>query len=198
MSQPHILLLSGSASRESATGDLLRLVARRLEADGATVDLIDLAEEPLPMFNPDTTYTAPYYAPLKARVERADVYLVGTPDYHGTMSSATKNFLDHFWKEYTGKLFATVVASHDKGLTVADHIRTVARQCYAWALPYTVTFVEQADMKEGRIVNDALRDRIEMLVRDLRVYGSLLAAQRRADFAGTEPGFLAQLRTESV
>ncbi len=198
MSQPHILLLSGSASRKSATGDLLRLVARRLEADGATVDLIDLAEEPLPMFNPDTTYTAPHYAPLKARVERADVYLVGTPDYHGTMSSATKNFLDHFWKEYTGKLFATVVASHDKGLTVADHIRTVARQCYAWALPYTVTFVEQADMKEGRIVNDALRDRIEMLVRDLRVYGSLLAAQRRADFAGTEPGFLAQLRTESV
>jgi FMN reductase len=148
------------------------------------------------LFNPDTTYTAPHYAPLKVRVERADVFLVGTPDYHGTMSSATKNFLDHCWKEYTGKLFATVVASYDKGLTVADHIRTVARQCYAWSLPYTVTFVEQADMKEGRIVNDALRDRIEMLVRDLRVYGALLATQRRADVAGTEPGFLAQMRKE--
>jgi FMN reductase len=196
MSQPHILLLSGSASRKSATGDLLRHVGGRLEAGGATVDLIDLAEEPLPLFNPDTTYTAPHYAPLKVRVERADVFLVGTPDYHGTMSSATKNFLDHFWKEYTGKLFATVVASYDKGLTVADHIRTVARQCYAWSLPYTVTFVEQADMKEGRIVNDALRDRIEMLVRDLRVYGALLATQRRADVAGTEPGFLAQMRKE--
>lgn len=198
MSQPHILLLSGSASRTSATGDLLRLVARRLETDGATVDLIDLAEEPLPMFNPDTTYTAPHYAPLKARVDRADVYLVGTPDYHGTMSSATKNFLDHFWKEYTGKLFATVVASHDKGLTVADHIRTVARQCYAWALPYTVTFVEKVDIKEGRIVNDALRDRVEMLVRDLRVYGALLAAQRRADISAKEPGFLAQHRAQSL
>lgn len=197
MSQPHVLILSGSASRKSATGDLLRLVARRLEADGATVDFIDLAEEPLPLFNPDTAYTSPYYAPLKLRVERADVFLIGTPDYHGTMSSATKNFLDHFWKEYTGKLFATVVASHDKGLTVADHIRTVARQCYAWALPYTVTFVEKADVKEGRIVNDALRDRIEMLARDLRVYGGMLAAQRRADFAGTEPGFLAQLRAQS-
>ena len=197
MSQPHVLLLSGSASRKSSTGDLLRHVARRLEAAGATVELIDLAEEPLPLFNPDTTYTSPHYAPLKARVERADVLLVGTPDYHGTMSSATKNFLDHFWKEYTGKLFATIVASHDKGLTVADHVRTVARQCYAWALPYTVTFVEKADMKEGRITNDALRDRIEMLARDLCVYGALLAAQRRADVAGTEPGFLAQMRAES-
>jgi FMN reductase len=198
MSQPHVLILSGSASRKSATGDLLKLVAQRLEADGATVDFIDLAEEPLPLFNPDTTYSAPHYAPLKARVERADVYVVGTPDYHGTMSSATKNFLDHFWKEYTGKLFATVVASHDKGLTVADHLRTVARQCYAWALPYAVTFVEKADMKEGRIVNEALRDRIDMLARDLLVYGALLATQRRADLSGTEPGFLAQLRLESV
>ncbi|HEV2664312.1 MAG TPA: NAD(P)H-dependent oxidoreductase, partial [Blastocatellia bacterium] len=184
MSQLHVLVLSGSASRKSATADLLRVLARRLEADGATVDFIDLAEEPLPMFNPDTTYTAQHYAPLKARVERADVYVVGTPDYHGTMSSATKNFLDHFWKEYTGKLFATVVASHDKGLTVADHIRTVARQCYAWALPYAVTFVEKADIKDGQIANDALRDRIEMLARDLRVYGAVLAAQRRADVAG--------------
>jgi FMN reductase len=198
MSQPHVLILSGSASRKSATGDLLKLVAQRLEADGATVDFIDLAEEPLPLFNPDTTYSAPHYAPLKARVERADVYVVGTPDYHGTMSSATKNFLDQFWKEYTGKLFATVVASHDKGLTVADHLRTVARQCYAWALPYAVTFVEKADMKEGRIVNEALRDRIDMLARDLLVYGALLATQRRADLSGTEPGFLAQLRLESV
>src|SRR6185503_229346 len=154
MLQPHILILSGSASRQSATGDLLRHVGRLLEAGGVTVDLIDLAEEPLPLFNPDTTYTAPHYAPLKARVERADVYLVGTPDYHGT----------------------------------------VARQCYAWALPYAVTFVEKADMKEGRIASDALRDRIEMLVRDIRIYGGLLAAQRRADVAGTEPGFLAQMR----
>jgi len=198
MSHPHILIVSGSVSRSSATGDLLRHIARRLEAAGATVDMVDLAEEPLPLFNPDTSYTAPHYAPLKARVERADVLLVGTPDYHGTMSSATKNFLDHFWKEYTGKLFATVVASYDKGLTVADHVRTVARQCYAWALPYTVTFVEKADVKEGRIVNDALRDRVEMLARDLVVYGALLAAQRRTDVAGTEPGFLAQMRTKSV
>ena len=197
MPHPHVLILSGSASRNSATCDLLRHIARRLEAAGATVDLVDLAEEPLPLFNPDTSYSAPHYAPLKARVERADVLLVGTPDYHGTMSSATKNFLDHFWKEYAGKLFATVVASYDKGLTVADHVRTVARQCYAWALPYTVTFVEKADMKEGHIVNDALRDRVEMLARDLRTYGSLLAAQRRADLAGIEPGFLAKMRKES-
>jgi NAD(P)H-dependent FMN reductase len=194
MSQPHVLLVSGSTSRRSATRDLLREIASRLKAAGATVDLLDLAEEHLPHFNPDSTYTAPHYAELKARVERADVLLIGTPDYHGTMSSAAKNFLDHFWHEYAGKLFATVVASYDKGLTVADHIRTVARQCYAWALPYAVTFVEKADMKDGQIASDALKERVEMLVRDVRVYGELLAQQRRADLAGCAPGFMARVR----
>ena len=87
-----------------------------------------------------------------------------------------------------------MVASHDKGLTVADQIRTVARQCYAWSLPYGVTFVEKADMKDGQIISDALAARVEMLVRDVKVYGAVLAKQRHTDLAGSEPGFLARLR----
>jgi hypothetical protein len=33
-----------------------------------------------------------------------------------------------------------------------------------------------------------------MLIRDARVYGELLARQRRADLHGSEPGFLARHR----
>jgi len=105
-----------------------------------------------------------------------------------------KNFLDHFWHEFAGKLIATVVASHEKGLTVTDQLRTIARQCYAWTLPYGVSFSEDVDVKENRIVSDILRQRLEMLVRDARVYGALFARQRRADLVGTEPGFLARHR----
>ena len=70
----------------------------------------------------------------------------------------------------------------------------MARQCYAWSLPYGVAFVEKQDVAEGRIVSDAFRARLEMFVRDTRTYGALLARQRRADLAGTEAGFLARLR----
>jgi len=76
-----------------------------------------LADEPLPLFNPDTAYHSLEYPGWKARVEQADVLLLATPDYHGSISSTMKNFLDHFWHEFAGKLFATVVASHEKGLT---------------------------------------------------------------------------------
>jgi FMN reductase len=110
------------------------------------------------------------------------------------MSSALKNFLDHFWKEYAGKLFASLVGSFDKGLTVHDQIRTVARQCYAWALPYGVTFADKEDVRDGAVVSEGFGQRVAMLARDVRVYGALLGEQRRRDLAGTDPGFLAKLR----
>ncbi len=190
----HVLLVAGSPRRNSSTSALLGLIAADLARDGCAVDLLDLAENPLALFNPDTTYAAAHYAPLRTRVQQADALVLATPDYHGTMSGTLKNFLDHFWQEFTGKLFATVVASHEKGLTVTDQLRTVARQCYAWSLPYGVAYADPDDMKDGRIVSAALQKRVEMLVRDLRVYGELLARQRRNDLAGSEPGFLARLR----
>jgi FMN reductase len=195
MSNPlHILVVVGSLGRESSTRQVMRLAARRLQDSGCAADVLDLAEEPLPLFDGDTSWTAPGYSGLKSRVERADVFLLGTPDYHGCMSGALKNFLDHFWKEFAGKLFASIVASHEKGLTVTDQIRTVARQCYAWSLPYGVSFADKADVQEGEIVNAEFAARFDMMLRDVRVYGSLLATQRRTDLAGTDPGFLARYR----
>jgi NAD(P)H-dependent FMN reductase len=158
------------------------------------VDVLDLGKESLLLYNPDTAEAQPSFAALQARVDRADVFLLGTPDYHGSISSAMKNFLDHFWHEFAGKLFATVVASHEKGLTVTDQLRTVARQCYAWTLPYGVSFADNQDVQNGKIMGDSFQKRLEMMIRDVRVYGGLLAHQRRADLAGAEPGFLARLR----
>ena len=190
----NVMAVVGSLQEKSITRVAVRHVADGLEAAGCTVDWLDLAEVNLPMVNTDTTFGAAHYAPLKARVQTADVFVLGTPDYHGSISGAMKNFLDHFWKEFTGKLFAPMVASHEKGLTVHDQMHTVARQCYAWSLPYAVSFMEKEDVANGEIVSDKFRDRLTMMIRDVQVYGGLIAAQRRADLAGTDPTFLAQLR----
>ena len=189
-----VMAVIGSLHEQSVTRVVVNHVAAVLRGAGCEVDVLDLAAEPLPLVNTDTTFAADYYGPLKARVVAADVFVLGTPDYHGSISGAMKNFLDHFWKEFTGKLFAPMVASHEKGLTAHDQMRTVARQCYAWSLPYAVSFMEKEDVVDSEIVSDKFRDRLEMMIRDVQVYGGLLAAQRRADLAGTDPGFLAQLR----
>jgi len=189
-----ILAVIGSLNRSSSTRVIMAYVVERLRAAGAKVDVVDFLDEPLALFNPDSSHAAEGFARLKKRVEQADVYLLSTPDYHGSISSALKNFLDHFWHEFAGKLFATIVASHEKGLTVTDQLRTVARQCYAWTLPYGVSFAEGTDVKASRDVSRALKKRLEMLVHDVQVYGQLLARQRRTDLAAATPGFLARLR----
>jgi NAD(P)H-dependent FMN reductase len=190
-----VLAVVGSMNRKSVTRVVVNIVAQQLKQDGCSVDVVDFEQEPLALFNPDTAYDAPAFSALKKRVEEADVILLGTPDYHGSISSAMKNFLDHFWREFAGKLFVTIVASHEKGLTVTDQLRTVARQCYAWTLPYGVSFQEDQDLKDGTIASDALKRRLEMMMRDMRVYGKLLAEQRQSDLRGSEPGFLARHRS---
>ena len=184
----------GSLNKSAVTRLMVRHVAELMRAPDVNVDLLDFMDEPLALFNPDTAKEAEGFARLKKRVEEADVYILGTPDYHGSISSALKNFLDHFWHEFAGKLFVPIVASYEKGLTVTDQIRTVARQCYAWTLPYGVSFADRVDVQDEQIVSEPLKQRLEMMVRDVRVYGGLIARQRRADLAGKEPGFMAKHR----
>src|SRR5439155_17634913 len=155
-----VLAVAGSLHRRSVTRAVVLHVAKRWKAEGCIVDVLDFETEPLPLYNPDTAYHAPGFDALQIRVERADVYVLGTPDYHGSISGAMKNFLDHFWGEFAGKLFATIVASHEKGLTVTDQFRTGARKCYAWTLPYVVSFADEEDVRDGKIVSDTLKKRL--------------------------------------
>ena len=189
-----VLAVVGSLHRDSVTRTVVNFAADRLKAGGCEVDVLDFDKEPLAIYNPDTAHDSPGYSALQERVHRGDVLLLGTPDYHGCISGAMKNFLDHFWQEFAGKLFATIVASHEKGLTVTDQLRTVARQCYAWTLPYGISLAEGIDVKEGEIVSDQLKKRLEMMVRDIRVYGGILAQQRRSDLESTDAGFMARHR----
>ena len=182
----------GSLHSDSVTRTVIEHVAERLRADGCAVDVLDFQKEPLALYNPDTAHDLPAYAELQARVDQADVIVLGTPDYHGSISGAMKNFLDHFWHEFAGKLFATIVASHEKGLTVTDQLRTVARQCYAWTLPYGLSFTEGIDVKDSQIVGESFQNRLDMMIRDVRVYGTVLGNQRRADLTCNEPGFMAK------
>src|SRR2546423_12699302 len=163
-----ILAVVGTLQQESTSSVVIEHVAGGLRKTGCLVDVLDFKKEPLALFDPDKAYHSPGYTELQQRVDQADVIILATPDYHGSISGTTKNFLDHFWREFAGKLFVTIVASPEKGLTVIDQLRTVARQCYAWTLPYGVAFTENIDVKNGEIVSDEFKRRMEMMVCDVR------------------------------
>lgn len=149
----------------------------------AETNLLDLRRTKLPIYNPDDSFHTNIQE-VGHLLEWADAFVLASPDYHGSMSGAMKNFLDHFWEEFAGKTFGYICASHEKGLTVMDQMRTAVRQCYGWSLPYGVSISGEQDFNDKEeIINNSLDRRLRMLARDLVVYGSLIREQFLQDIA---------------
>ena len=179
----------GSSMREGSYGTrALKIVLDRMEKLQAETHLLDLRKVKMPTFNPNSSVqSGKRIREVTEVVNWADVFILATPDYHGSMSGPMKNFLDHYWQEFAGKTFGYICTSHEKGLTVMDQMRTAVRQCYGWSLPYGISVNGEEDFNEaGEIVNSLLAKRLRILARDLIVYGKLIRAQFLQDLSSKE------------
>jgi NAD(P)H-dependent FMN reductase len=179
----------GSSMREGSYGTrALSIVLDRMEKLQAETHLLDLRKIKMPTFNPNSSMqSGKRIREVTEEVNWADVFILATPDYHGSMSGSMKNFLDHYWQEFAGKTFGYICTSHEKGLTVMDQMRTAVRQCYGWSLPYGISVNGEEDFNEsGEIVNSLLAKRLRMVARDLIVYGKLIRAQFLQDLSSEE------------
>jgi NAD(P)H-dependent FMN reductase len=185
----NILGIAGSLRLNSYSTRTLKLVLEKAATKYASeTNLIDLREMELPIYNPNISSENDKILTCVTReVVKADSYVLASPDYHGSMSGAMKNLLDYYWKEFAGKTFGYIVASHEKGLTVMDQMRTAVRQCYGWSMPYGISIHGDHDFDQsGHITNSSLSSRLEMLARDLTVYGKLLRDQFITDINGND------------
>ena len=172
----------GSSLRDgSSSTAALRTTLDLIKKQGAETRLLDLKQTNLPLYDPNENQSSVKLQKVEQDVEWADAFILATPDYHGSMSGTMKNFLDYFWSEFAGKTFGYICASHEKGLTVMDQMRTAVRQCYGWSVPYGIAVNGEDDLENGKIANPKLKLRLEMLARDLVVYGNLLRQQFVSD-----------------
>jgi FMN reductase len=179
----------GSSMREGSYGTkALKIVLERMEKLQAETHLLDLRKAKMPTFNPNSSVQfGRRIREVTEEVNWADVFILATPDYHGSMSGSMKNFLDHYWQEFAGKTFGYICTSLEKGLTVMDQMRTAVRQCYGWSLPYGISVNGEEDFNEaGEIVNSLLAKRLRMLARDLIIYGKLIRAQFLQDLSSKD------------
>jgi NAD(P)H-dependent FMN reductase len=178
----------GSSLRElSYSTSGLKLLLDKARSKMAETRLIDLRQTNLPMLY-STKEDTEEIVQTTELVKWADAFVLATPDYHGSMSGSLKNFLDYFWSEFAGKTFGYIVASHEKGLTVMDQMRTAVRQCYGWSLPYGISINSEEDFDDKmELTNKKLMSRLDMMARDLVVYGKLLRGQFVNDLSQKVP-----------
>ena len=180
-----MLAVSGSMREGSHSAKGLKILLDHAKEMGAETRFLDLRVLDLPMYNSPSSSGSKSLREANEATEWADVIVLGTPDYHGSMSGALKNYLDYHWEEFAGKLFGYICASHEKGLTVMDQMRTAVRQCYGWSLPYGISFDgKEVFNVEGTIIQPKIEQRLRMMARDLTVYGSLLRDQFTKDLLG--------------
>lgn len=193
-----VLGVAGSMRKGSFSTHALKLVLEEAKKYGSDSRVLELREVRLPIYDPSRSVSEELYQNVNGNRENvldtvteainwADAFVLASPDYHGSMSGAMKNFLDYFWEEFAGKTFGYIIASHEKGLTVADQMRTSVRQCYGWSMPYNISVNGANDFNSaGNPVNTTLANRIKMLARDLVTYGTLIRRQFLHDVMNKE------------
>lgn len=183
----NVLGVGSSMRQGSYSTTALNMILDMAKGNEAETKLLDLRQTNLPILYAakDDTHEIGQVTEL---VEWADAYILATPDYHGSMSGSLKNFLDYFWSEFAGKTFGYIVASHEKGLTVMDQMRTAVRQCYGWSIPYGISINPEDDFNDKKeVINRKLWSRLDMLARDLVVYGKLIRKQFVNDLLPNAP-----------
>lgn len=177
-SPPLVVALCGSLRNASTTRMALRHALDEAAAAGARTELVDLRTWELPLFDPDDRDRGDA-AKLKSLVAEADAVLMGTPVYHGMISSALKNAFDYLGKDEFTDTTVGLVATAGGGsyAQTLEHLRTGIRTVHGWTLPHEVG-IRNASSKfdeHGEFTDEGLERRVRKLGR------------MAVEYAGIEP-----------
>lgn len=177
---PHparVLVVSGASRPESNVLTICRLASEQATKAGAQVRVTDLATQPVPIMQYGNSTQAEMDAVIRLRENAvwAEGFLIVTPEYHGNMSGALKNWFDFLWKELAGK-FAGVMAVTGGGS--GDMSIVSVKNCFAWCHGFTLPFhaaARKPDFDEqGNLLNDKVADRISRIAHDVVRYAPVL------------------------
>jgi NAD(P)H-dependent FMN reductase len=166
-------------------------VAKHLSArDGVDVDLVDLREHPLPLFDgspPARTlrnYPTEDIACLGRRIDAADGFVLLTPEYNHGYSAALKNALDHTFVEWQRKPVAFVGWGNVGGARAVEQLRLVTVEFEMAPLRHAVHILpdvmraSQASEPFDPSVFAMLQPKLEKMVDDLLWWTQALATAR--------------------
>jgi NAD(P)H-dependent FMN reductase len=94
---PKILILPGSARRDSVNRKLAAVAARLVTEEGAEAVLVDPAEFPLPLYDSDLEEAGGLPAAAKSLKKLflvADAVIFVSPEYNSSVTPLMKNFID--------------------------------------------------------------------------------------------------------
>jgi NAD(P)H-dependent FMN reductase len=188
--QIQVVGISGSLRDGSYTRMALNVALQGAAEMGATTRLIDLREYELVFCdgNQDESAYPPDVFRLREEVKAAQGILLGTPEYHASLSGVLKNALDLMgFQEFEGKMVGLIGVSGGAtgAINALNSLRTIGRSLHAWVIPGQVSVPQAWDAFDasGSAKDSRLADRLMGVGREVARYATLHAA-------GDDPKFL--------
>ncbi|MBF2002459.1 MAG: NAD(P)H-dependent oxidoreductase [Synechococcales cyanobacterium M58_A2018_015] len=168
----HIVGIAGSLRPNSASQQLLRLTVQRMEALGATTEILDLREMTLPFCNGEEEYPDyPDVERLRQSVRQADGLILASPEYHGSVSGVLKNALDLMgFEEFSGKVAGLMsVLGGQSNSNALNDLRLIMRWVHAWVIPEQVAVGQawKAFDADGKLTDETLSKRLDAFAQSL-------------------------------
>ncbi|WP_028934732.1 NADPH-dependent FMN reductase [Pseudonocardia spinosispora] len=117
------------------------------------LDVVDLAELPLP--NPMPAEATPEQQDWVARVDRADAYVVITPDYNHSFPASLKHAIDFPYQEWAAKPVGFVsYGGVARGLRAVEQLRLVFAEVHAMTVRDGVSISVNDGLDEAGWVRD--------------------------------------------
>lgn len=155
MSSPKVLVVCGSSRDDGRLEQLTAVAGDAARLAGAQIEQLHLKQMQLPVmvWGDAKQGLREDVARIRELAAWADGFIIGTPEYHGSMSGALKNWFDYLYNELAGK-FAGVVATTGGG--TGDMSITAVKNCFQWCHGFVLPF--HAAATSAAFTDDQLSD----------------------------------------
>ena len=174
--KPRILVVQGTTAHGGRISSMAAIAREAAEESGAEVTDWDLGRSPLPVMSlsDPRQRRLPEVVQMRKAATEADGFILITPEYHGNMSGALKNWFDFLYLELAGK-FAGIMAVTGGGsgdMSVLS-VKNSFNWCHGFTLPFHA--VAKPDDFEGDVLKSPkVIERVARIGHDVVRYAPLI------------------------